>query len=157
MTPLVVGVGNRTRRDDGVGPEVADRVRVRRPDLDVVELSGDASAMIELWSGRDVVVVLDAVRTGAPVGSCHRWCWSAGAWDVLPPASRLSSHLVGVRDAIDLAAALDRLPPLLVVVGVEVEDLGVGEGLSEPVAAAVARAAALVEESVVRDAGGPPA
>jgi hydrogenase maturation protease len=76
---------------------------------------------------------------------------------VLPPASRLSSHLVGVRDAIDLAAALDRLPPLLVVVGVEVEDLAVGSGLSAPVAAAVARAAALVEESVVGGAAGRPA
>jgi hydrogenase maturation protease len=157
MTPLVVGVGNRTRRDDGVGPEVVDLVRDLRPDLDVVELSGDASSMLELWAGRDVVVVVDAVRTGAPVGSCHRWRWCAGAWDVPPPASRLSSHLVGVRDAIDLAAALDRLPSLLVVVGVEVEDLGVGSGLSVPVAAAVPRAAALVEESVVRGAAGPPA
>jgi len=148
MTPLVVGVGNRTRRDDGVGPEVADLVRRVRPDLDVVELSGDASSMLELWSGRELVVVVDAVRTGAPTGSCHRWVACSGAWDAVPPPSRLSSHLVGVREAIDLAAALDRLPPVLVVVGVEVTDLGVGAGLSGAVAAAVDGALDLVLESV---------
>jgi hydrogenase maturation protease len=148
MTALVVGVGNRVRRDDGVGPEVADRVRLARPDLDVVELSGDASSMIELWSGRGVVVVVDAVRTGAPAGTCHRWRLRAGGWDAPLPPSRLSSHLVGVREAIDLATALDRLPPELVVVGVEVADLGVGEGLSGAVTAAIDGAVELVLESV---------
>ena len=148
MTPLVVGVGNRVRRDDGVGPAVVDRVRASRPDLDVVELSGDASAMIELWAGRDVVVVVDAVRTGAPAGTCHRWRLGADGWDAPLPPSRLSSHLVGVREAVELATALDRLPPRLVVVGVEVADLGVGEGLSGAVAAAIDDAAELVLESV---------
>ena len=157
MKALVVGVGNRVRRDDAVGPEVADRVRVARPDLDVVELSGDASSMIELWSGRGVVVVVDAVRTGAPAGTCHRWRLRAGGWDAPLPPSRLSSHLVGVREAIDLATVLDRLPPELVVVGVEVADLAVGSGLSAPVAAAVARAAALVQEAVERGPAEPAA
>ena len=148
MTALVVGVGNRVRRDDGAGPAVADRVHAARPELDVVELSGDASTMIELWSGREVVVVVDAVRTGAPVGTCHRWSLRAGGWDVPLPPSRLSSHLVDVREAVELATVLDRLPPVLVVVGVEVSDLGVGEGLSVAVAEAIDDAADLVLESV---------
>jgi hydrogenase maturation protease len=67
---------------------------------------------------------------------------------VPPPPSRLSSHLVGVREAVDLATALDRLPPVLVVVGVEVADLEVGEGLSEDVTAAIDGAVRLVLESV---------
>jgi hydrogenase maturation protease len=148
MTPLVVGVGNRVRRDDGIGPAVADRVRDVRPDLDVSDVSGDASRLLDLWAGRDVVVVVDAVRTGAPVGTCHRWRLLESGWDVPPPPSRLSSHLVGVREAVDLATALDRLPPVLVVVGVEVADLEVGEGLSEDVTAAIDGAVRLVLESV---------
>jgi hydrogenase maturation protease len=148
MTALVVGVGNRLRRDDGVGPAVVDRVRSARPDLDVVELSGDASAMIELWAGRDVVVVVDAVRTGAPVGACHRWILRRGGWDAPLPPSRLSSHLVGVREAVELATVLDRLPPVLVVVGVEVSDLSVGSGMSAAVASAVDAAATLVLDTV---------
>jgi hydrogenase maturation protease len=144
MTPLVVGVGNRVRRDDGVGPEVADRVAVLRPDLDVVEMSGDASALLALWADRPLVVVIDAVRTGAAPGTCHRWELRAGSWDSLPPLSPFSTHLVGVRDAIDLATALGREPPRLVVVGVEVADLGAGLGLTDSVAAAVDDAVALV-------------
>jgi hydrogenase maturation protease len=53
-----------------------------------------------------------------------------------------------VREAVDLATALDRLPTVLVVVGVEVADLGVGEGLSEAVSAAIDGAVDLVLESV---------
>jgi hydrogenase maturation protease len=144
MTVLVVGVGNRLRRDDGVGPEVADRVARLRPDVDVAEVSGDASALLTLWADRSLVVVVDAVRTDARPGTCHRWELRAGSWDELPPLSPFSTHLVGVRDAIDLASALDREPARLVVVGVEVADLNPGPGLSEPVAAAVDDAVDLV-------------
>jgi len=148
MMAMVVGVGNRARRDDGVGPQVADRVRETMPELDVVEVSGDATRLLDLWAGADVVVVIDAVRTGAPAGTCHRWRMRAGVWDEVPPPSRVSSHLVGVRDAVELATTLDRLPASLVVVGVEVTDLGAGPGLSRAVADAVDEAARLVIGSV---------
>jgi len=148
MTTLVVGVGNRARRDDGVGPVVAERVGAARPDLDVVEVSGDATRMLDLWADADVVVVIDAVRTGDPVGTCRRWSWREGVWDAAPPPSQVSSHLVGVREAIDLATALDRLPATLVVVGVEVAELGLGPGLSPAVADAVDEAVALVVTSL---------
>ena len=144
MTALVVGVGNRLRRDDGVGPAVVDRVSLLRPDLDVAEVSGDASALLMLWAERSPVIVVDAVRTGVAPGTCHRWALSDGVWDALPPLSPFSTHLVGVRDAIDLAEALDRQPSRLVVVGVEAGDLGAGSGLSDPVAAALDDAVALV-------------
>ena len=148
MTALVVGVGNRARRDDGVGPEVAERVRSAVPGLDVVEVSGDATRLLDLWSGADLVVVVDAVRTGAPAGTCHVWRLRDGAWNDVPPPSQVSSHLVGVREALDLATALDRLPATLVVVGVEVAELGLGPGLSTAVADAVDHAVGLVVKSL---------
>jgi len=148
MTALVVGVGNRARRDDGVGPVVAERVGAAVPDLHVVEVSGDATRMLDLWADADLVVVVDAVRTGDPVGTCHRWNWRDGEWDAVPPPSQVSSHLVGVREAIDLATALGRLPATLVVVGVEVADLGLGPGLSTAVADAVDHAVGLVVRSL---------
>ena len=148
MTALVVGVGNRARRDDGVGPVVVERVGALLPDVRVVEVSGDASRMLDLWADSDLVVVVDAVRTGDPVGTCHRWGWRDGEWDAVPPPPQVSSHLVGVREAIDLATALGRLPSTLVVVGVEVADLGLGPGLSTAVADAVDHAVGLVVRSL---------
>ena len=150
MTSLLVGVGNRARRDDGVGPVVAARVGALLPDVPVAELSGDATRMLDLWADADLVVVVDAVRTGDPVGTCRRWCWREGAWDTVPPPSQVSSHLVGVREALDLATALDRLPATLVVVGVEVADLGLGPGMSTAVAGAVDDAVELVVRSLGR-------
>jgi len=135
MSVLVVGVGNRLRRDDGAGPEAADRVRAARPEVDVAEVNGDASRLLDLWAGRAHVVLVDAVRTGAPPGVCHLWRLRAGEWGDAEPSSLVSSHLVGVVDAIDLGRALGRVPETLDVVGVEVLDLGSGAGLSDPVAA----------------------
>ena len=150
MSALVVGVGNRMRRDDGAGPAVADGVRRSRPDLDVDEVTGDASRLLDLWAGRELVVLVDAVRSGGAPGELHRWELRDGSWLTAMPESLVSSHLVGVLDTVDLARALDRLPGRLVVVGVEVVDLGDGEGLSEVVAAAVDDAVAVVLDAVDR-------
>src|SRR5512135_998350 len=49
-TALVVGVGNPVRGDDGVGPAVAALVRAQaRPDVEVAELHGDLTALLDLW------------------------------------------------------------------------------------------------------------
>jgi hydrogenase maturation protease len=150
VTSVVVGVGNMMRRDDGVGPEVVDRVRAARPDVEVVEVNGDASTLVDVWHDRALAVVVDAVRTGASVGTVHRWQLVDG-WDDVPLASPGSSHLVGVADAVRLSQALGRLPRRLIVIGVEVADLGDGTGLSAAVSAAVAPAADAVLRAL--DAG----
>ena len=49
----------------------------------------------------------------------------------------VATHGLGVVEAVRLAAALDRLPRALVVLGVEAADVGVGPGLSPQVAAAI--------------------
>jgi hydrogenase maturation protease len=49
----------------------------------------------------------------------------------------VSSHGLGLDDAIGLALALDRMPDRLIVHAVEAADLTQGPGLSAPVAAAV--------------------
>lgn len=51
------------------------------------------------------------------------------------------THGFGVAAAVELARALERLPPRVVVVGVPADRFGAGDGLSAPVAAAVGRAA----------------
>lgn len=152
MKPLVVALGNRWRGDDGVGPRVLDRLRLLDAglgdDADVAELDGEATRLVDAISDRELVVIVDAVRGAGAPGTVHRL-----DLDLHHPApSRpASSHGTGVADAIALGAALGRLPPRVVLVGVEAGRVGHGAGLSPAVTAALDEAAELVRREVSRD------
>lgn len=135
---LVIGVGNPYRRDDGVGIAVVERLRQEAElDLDVVEESGEPAALVERWTGRSLVVLVDALRSGAPGGTVQRVESDLRRWNAPTGSSHMSGHGLGVAEAIDLGEALDRLPDRLLIFGVEAADLADGTGLSPAVAAAV--------------------
>lgn len=139
----VIGIGNPLRGDDAVGLLVARRVReLGGPRVEVLELEGEPGRLIDAWQGARLAVVVDAVRAGAREGSVMRFDASATALPASISAS--STHALGLGDAIEIARALDRLPPRLVVYGVEGASFGAGEAVSEPVAAAVDEAARAV-------------
>jgi hydrogenase maturation protease len=133
---LIAGIGNPDRGDDAVGRLVARALRpCVPPDVRVVELDGEAMALLaELQSARRAWLV-DAAQTGARPGTIHRIDCSAG--DLALPSGGVSSHGFGVIEAIALARALDVLPRQCVVYAVETADFTIGSALSPEVAQAV--------------------
>lgn len=130
---LILGIGNRYRSDDAVGPLVADRLAALG--LPVREHSGEGAGLIEAWSGVACVFVVDATQSGAAPGTIHRLDAAA---EPLPAAFfRYSTHRFGLAEAVETARALNRLPGRLVVYGVEGRHFGFGESLSPEVAEAV--------------------
>lgn len=146
---IVVGLGAPDRGDDAVGPTVAREVAavlVQRPvpGAEVVERE-DPTALIDVWSGAELTVVCDAVRSGSPPGTLHVMRTGRD----LPPLTpghvqEAGSHDFGLASAIELARALGRLPENVVVVGVEARSFEWGEPLSRAVADAVPSAVAEV-------------
>lgn len=142
MRALVAGVGSEYRGDDGVGPAVARRVQRLNPQLADVGPVTEPLDLVDRWDGADLVVLVDAVRSGAAPGTisvveltdakAHR------------PAEPTSTHGIGLVRVLRLAQALDRAPRRVLLVGVEGGDFGPGTRLSPAVAAAVPEAAALV-------------
>jgi hydrogenase maturation protease len=137
---VVVGVGNRFRRDDGAGPAVVDRLAGRLPEsVEAVEVPGGAAEVLAAFDGCARAVLVDAMTSGAPPGLVRRFDAAAGP---LPAGlGGTSTHGLGAAEAVELARALGRLPRALVVFGIEGADFGEGEGLTPAVAAAVARVA----------------
>lgn len=136
MLSLVVGVGNALRGDDAAGLELASRMGAMTTAGLVVEtLEGDASTLIELWSGHDDVALVDAARSGAPPGTLHEL--RAGDESLPAAALRSSTHAFGVLEAIALAAALGRLPARLKIFAIEGEGFALGAPLSPAVARTV--------------------
>ena len=140
---LVVGLGSIDRGDDAIGCMVAarvdDAVTVRGSAGVRVVVHEDPTALVEEMAASDVVVIVDAMRSGAPAGTVtlHEvGRGEPGLSERTTPGSA-GTHGLGVGDAIELARALDCLPDRVVVVGVEAVDFGHGEAPSAQVANAV--------------------
>lgn len=128
-TIKVIGVGNPFRGDDGAGRAVARRVRERGlPGVDVVETSGEGTALMDAWEEAETVILIDAVRSGAPPGTLYRF--DARAADLPAPFFHGSTHTFGVAEAVALARLLEQLPPALLVYGIAGACFGPGADLS---------------------------
>jgi hydrogenase maturation protease len=129
---LVIGVGNPYRRDDAAARLAVRRLRDGAPEeISVREFDGEGTSLLAAWQEADLVIVLDAVSSGAPPGTVRRFDAADGP---LPAAVlRDSTHAVGVPEAVELARALGRLPARLIVYGIEGADFAAGEGLSPDV------------------------
>ncbi|MCC6472463.1 MAG: hydrogenase maturation protease [Burkholderiales bacterium] len=139
VKPLVIGAGNELRRDDAAGIEAARRVAALAGGaIDVIEAAGDLSDLCALWAGRERVIIVDALRTGAPCGAVQRIDGAAGP---MPACAGASTHGFGIGEAVELARALGRLPASLVIYGIAGRDFGHGAGLTPEVARAVEEAA----------------
>jgi hydrogenase maturation protease len=145
---LVVGIGNDFRADDAAGLEIARRVRAAHvPGITVQESQGDISALVDAWEGFDHVILADAVSGGAEPGTVLRIDGRMCDLQSSLFRRRLSSHGIGVVEAIQLAMALNRLPPVVTVYGVVGSTFTLGEKISLDVDRGVdAAAAAIIHE-----------
>jgi len=145
---LVVGVGNEERGDDGVGPLVARLLACGLADdppagVEVVPWGGDLLGLLDLWEGRERVVLIDAVVSGAAPGSCRRF----GIDAPFRSDAGASTHGFGLAAALALARALDRAPAAVEVWGIE----GVAFEPGAPLTPAVAEAALALVERLGRE------
>ncbi|UXY25250.1 hydrogenase maturation protease [Streptomyces sp. HUAS TT20] len=146
---VVTGVGNPLRGDDGAGPAVVEALRGRVPDDIVLAVSdGEPGRMLELWRGADTAIVVEALRLHpARPGELHTLTAAEAAGRASGTAS---THALGLGECLALAEALDLLPPQVVVHAVEVADVELGTGLSEPVRSALPELIERVGASVRR-------
>ncbi|MGZ4184709.1 MAG: hydrogenase maturation protease [Solirubrobacteraceae bacterium] len=149
--PLVIGVGNELRGDDGLGIAVVRHLRrqLAGSEIELRELQGEPIALLDTWRDRDVVVIVDAMRSEAPPGTIRRFdaCSKPLPGDL---RGSTTTHALSLREAIELGRALGQLPRRLTVIAVEGDHYGAGSALSGEVRAAVAEVAAIVRQEAVR-------
>ena len=138
---VVIGVGNEYRRDDGFGPAVVAKLAELRftplpCTVDLAISDGEPARLIDLWTGADLAVVVDAVRDGADHGG-HRYELVLDQLAGLADDRSASSHRISLGSTVELGQALGRLPQQLVVLAVGGREFGFGTGLTPEVAAAV--------------------
>ncbi len=135
---IVIGIGNPDRGDDGVGRLVARSLDGRLPaDVEIVEVDGEATALLAHMDGAEEAYLVDACASGAAPGTVRRFDVVAAP---LPQAAfGLSTHGFGLAEATELARALGQLPPRCVVYAIEGAGFEAGAPLSDAVAEAMPR------------------
>lgn len=147
MKTLIAGIGSTIRTDDGVGVHVLERLRELGlgPEVELCELGTGGLALIDRLDGHERLIVIDAIRSGAPHGTIRKL---SGA-DMARAVHLARGHEADLPATLQVARQLldRRLPDddRIVVIAIEAVDISTfSEQLSEPVAAAVPAAVELV-------------
>lgn len=130
---VVIGVGNRDRGDDAVGPIVCDLIGQDANGVRTVVVEGNVLDLPLHWEPDDRVVIVDATPPAGRPG--HLTVIDALDARLSGPAP-VSTHAIDVGAAIELARALGRMPAELTIIGIEAASDEHGAELSDDVARA---------------------
>ena len=139
MRTVVIGVGNPTLTDDGVGPHAVRELSVRMdadPDVDVAELCAGGLRLMEAMAGYDRAIVVDALVVGdLPAGTTVE----LNSDDLVGTKNLGCAHDMSLPYALDLGRVTGvALPAEIRILGVRAMDVTTfGEALTAPVAAMV--------------------
>ena len=148
MRRLVLGLGNDILGDDAVGLRIARQVAKHlagRPDVTVAEDERGGLALVEQLAGFDRVLLIDAIRTGAPAGTLHHL-----GVDSVPTQRTATAHGINLLMALELGRRSGlHLPGNadITILGIEaINVLTFTEALSPEVESSIPHALAVVEE-----------
>jgi hydrogenase maturation protease len=131
VTARVIGLGNRLRGDDAVGPLVTDRLVSGGlpPGIEAVESGGDPLSLLDLISGCGRAVIVDAAEMGCEPGTVRLL---RGA--EIPAGFKMhtSLHAVDLQDVLAMARKMD-VGTDVSLVAVQIGSCGYNEALSPQV------------------------
>jgi hydrogenase maturation protease len=123
---LILGLGS-PHGDDQLGWVAIDRLRPRLPAGIIAHKVRDASDLLEYLDRQETAIVIDAVAPAGQPGTIRSFEWPcAELADCVP----LSTHGLGLVDALHLAKTLGRLPRRVTIHTIEVTACSPGAALS---------------------------
>ncbi len=146
---LVACIGNQDRADDGIGALVAEMLKKRLPTYaSLILRRGDMLSLIDDFAGCGALVCVDAAAPMGSPGRIHRIDLAAG--ELPRELLAASTHGFGLADAIELARALNRAPPIIVIYAIEGSCFDAGAAMTRAVQDAAEEAARLAAAEVAR-------
>lgn len=140
---LLIALGNEFRSDDGIGPSVLHQLEQQDPEaFEYISHRGDPADLLELWAGRDVVVIDAAQMDSRKPGDLVTFY---PLTDQLPGGeAATSSHAMSLKEAIELGKILDKIPQSLKIIAMVGENFCQGNQLSDVVSQAIDNAVVMV-------------
>lgn len=153
MKTIIIGLGNPILTDDGVGVLIANRVAEHLAeqsisDVFVTEASVGGLRLMELMSGYDRVILIDAYKQkdNNKPGRIHRMTLD-DLRSISPTQHSSSAHDTSLVTALDAGKLMDLpVPEEIIIYAIEVENIS---DFSDTPTPAVADAIPLVTSSVI--------
>ena len=152
----VIGIGS-PAGDDQAGWLVVDALRrtklfERLPcAAQLLTLDRPGAQLIHEFEDAEIVVLVDAMCSGALPGSIHR----IDRAECVEHGRLLSGHGLGIASALQLAEALGLLPATLWVYGIEMQSAAADRGPSRRVIVAAHQLARLITDELLQKFGLP--
>ncbi len=133
MRVVVLGVGNVLLSDEGLGVRAVERlqrINCLPPEVEVIDGGTSGMELLEQIEGIDALIMVDAIRAGAPPATPIRL-----AGEAVPVffRTRLSPHQVGLSDVLASLELLGRSPRHICILGLQPQSLALGMELSRAV------------------------
>lgn len=138
----VLGIGS-PFGDDQVGWKIAEALKQQDglPSTVIIESHDRPGArLIDFMGNAELVFLIDAVQTGQEIGTVHRFENN----EIDEIKNMISTHDMGIAQALQLGRALDVLPEQVVLYGVEIGPVTLDFILSEPIKRAIYQAVTLL-------------
>lgn len=153
MRITVIGIGQTLRGDDAAGVEAVrrwERLYGRtsaRLDVSVQYAELPGLGLLDLLGGFDAAVIVDAVQSAAAAGSVYRL--EVEQLDSFRSASK-TAHGWGIAETLQLDRQLksERMPVRIRLIGIEAEQMDLGQPLSKSVEKAMPAACEAIEAEV---------
>jgi hydrogenase maturation protease len=123
LKTLIIGLGNTILSDDGAGIYAARKVAekcIDHPKIDVVEASLGGVGLLDLMTGYDRVIILDAIftNTNSPGDVYH-----LSLDDLGDPSNPSNTHFLDVRTSVELGRKLGlAMPKTISIFAIEIKD-----------------------------------
>ena len=144
---MVIGIGNECRSDDGVGLRVLRALREKMlAGTVLIECTNEGIDLPETWKTAQIVVLVDAVSSGAQPGTIYRL--DALAQPIPTNLSFQSTHSFSIAEVIELARILGQLPDCLIVYAIEGKDFSMGTALSPEVESSIQQVVAQLTSEI---------
>ena len=101
--------------------------------------------LIELMYNTNRVFLIDAVKSGNTIGLIHRLKND----EIQELNCLMSTHHVGVAEALQLGRALNELPENIILYGIEIDNIELHSTISEAVEQAIKQVALLLKNEII--------
>ena len=120
MKTLILGIGNTILTDDGVGIRIAQKIKEKKPDLEVIEASETGVALLDYVVGYDKLIIIDSIKTGeGEPGELYKLKLK----DLRATTNLFSSHGIDIATAFELGRGLGyEMPKHISLYGVETKN-----------------------------------
>lgn len=143
---LVLGVGNKLLKDEGIGAHLVDALREQKlpPDVDVEDGGARGIDLLALVKGRRLVIIVDCARMGEKPGTVRTF----ESEEVIRKYARgFTVHGATLANTLKIGEHLGILPDV-VIIGIEPKTVEIEIGLSDVAEEALKKTQKLIEEII---------